>query len=196
MANQPSLKFTFNVLKQGVAHNWSTKFHFGPGFPDTSTKWHTLWEAIWADLQPGLATNVFLLRIDGYEEDETKPVVAAYTDVLGGSDHGTFAAEGNRAPSIITALLRWTTDQKDSRGHAIGLRNFIHGVYLEDDADPDLLHTDQKAALQVVAATFDDAGAGYSDGVTTYKRRGPNGAVGLVGTCSPWVTRRVLARRG
>lgn len=194
----PSLQFKFSVPKLGAAHTWSMKWHFAGGTPADATAWSTLALAVWDELKPGLADDVFWLAAVGYDQDEVKPIVAAWSEVRDGTEHGTYspAIADNRAPSFCAGLLRWTTDQRNSRGGPIGLRNFVHGVFTEGTTVPDVLAGGQQEALDAFAAQWDASGSGFSDGTNAYHRAGPNGAVGQVGTCSPDIARRVLARRG
>lgn len=192
MAPMPSLKFGFEIPYRGGTKFTSTKFHFNGGTPSSDAEWLALWSAMWTDLRLGIAADVLLTNVNGYPND-TSP--SAYVWV--GSSRGSFDRSADLSQAAINcALLSWTTDARNSRGGPVYLRNFIHCVTAESETDLDTLLTAQLTPLNAFAAKFDDAGAGYSDGTNTHKRAGPNGAVGLVGTCESKLTRRVLARRG
>lgn len=193
MAAMPSLKLNFTVPYRGTSKTWSSKFHFAGGLPPDLAHWTTFADNVWASLKAGMRNDVHIEGFVGYANDTTPAVASGVMSGVGSIDASAHEYIG---VSYLSANLSWTTDQRNSRGGPIYLRNFIHGaIALDLDHLDELLDT-QQAALATFAQTFDAAHAGFSDGATSYHRAGPNGAVGLVGTCKEWIGHRVLARRG
>lgn len=188
----PSVKFTFSAPYRGGSKTPSCKFHFNGGFPADYSHAVTLYHAIRDKLKLGIREDINITGGIFYPND-TSP--AAYTitgDTTGGS---ITLASGDPQALLVAALIRWTTDAHNTRGGPIYLRNFVHGV-VAPSTDFDFVTSAQETALAAFAAQFADGGAGFSDGTNTYKRCGPNGVAGLVGTCRQASSRRVLARRG
>lgn len=187
----PSIKLSFTIPYRGGLKDWSMKMHFSGGTPANDAAWTTFGAALYTELEPAIRNDCFLTQLDGYTEDGTPAVFTATHHTAGTFDPSAFDPQA----AYMAALLYWTTDARNSRGGPIYLRNFVHGA-AADPADLDAVASTQLTALEAFAARFDDAGAGFSDGTNTYKRCGPRGAVGLVGSARPFLSHRVLARRG
>lgn len=193
MAPMPSLKVVCAVPYRGSSKNFSMKMHFSGGLPPDSGHWHTLAHAVWDSLKQGVLNTVEVQEFVGYANDTSPSVwneIYTQAGVIDASAYEYVQASGAAVSPY------WTTDQRNSRGGPIYLRNFLHGVIGTDLSDVDAVHGDQRTPLVNFAHQFSAAGAGFSDGATTYHRAGPNGAVGQEGSCTQYVGRRILARRG
>jgi hypothetical protein len=72
---------------------------------------------------------------------------------------------------------RWSTTARTSKNHPIYLFAFWHDVCANDASSGlDNLQTSQKTAMNTYGAAWV---TGFSDGVNTYTRAGPNGATGV-----------------
>ena len=104
---------------------------------------------------------------------------------------GTFPQGGDSA-----AWIRWSTDQRTSKGKPIYLRSYFHPAYGEGTAAStrDEINTSWATAAQA----YGDAWvAGYADGdAVMHHRAGPHGVVGIAASVSSFVTTRTLERRG
>ena len=193
VAPMPSLRVHMVVPYEGASHDWSMRFHFSGGVPASDADWLTFAEALWTSLKPGILDNVHRHAYTGYVSDASPAVFNS----VPASAAGTCSRTGLQTQTAyIAANMYWPTDARDSRNHPIYLRNYVHGVVIQDADACQPVGTVQKAALAAFAQAFSDAGAGFSDGTNTYKRAGPNGAVGLSGLCAQYPSHRILARRG
>lgn len=192
MAAMPSLKLLFDTAYRGTIKDWSIKCHFSGGLPADGTHWDAFVSDMFDDVLAMIPDRCRLKGAVGYQTDA---LPAVYTHDFG-PDVGTLIESGGqKQAAYVAALASWTTDARNARGAPIFLRNFIHGA-ASDDTDLDQVLAAQDTAITAWAHKFSDAGTGYSDGTNTYKRAGPNGAVGLEGSCRDFLSHRVLARRG
>lgn len=191
MAAMPKIKFNMTIPYRGTSKTWSTSMHFNGGFPASLSAATTLISNMVTDFKAGVRADVEFVNALLYPNDTDPFEYNVAIETFGSLP----TSDGTDQAAIICALLSWTTDARNSRGGPVYLRNFIHGAETQS-GDLDAIVSAQKSALQTFAAKFDDAGVGYSDGTNTYKRAGPNGVAGLVGTCETFASRRVLARRG
>jgi hypothetical protein len=191
MAPTPSLRMLFTIPVKGAPHQWSIRMHLAGGLPANSSEWHTLAEDIWTDMQPFLRTDVETTEWIGYANDTTPSV---WNELVGASGTLSNGSDMVQAPYVCLGL-KWTTTQRDSRGHPIYLRNFIHGAITIPGTVDEIPNAQATPAI-AFAEKFSAGGVGYTVGGNTYHRAGPNGAVAQAGTILTYVTHRVLKRRG
>lgn len=191
MAATPSLKFSFQTPYKGGTKQWSTKFHFIGGIPADTAAWSAFVTDVWGQLYPYLRDDQKFVLANGYLDDSSPAVFTEIEDAFGTStDSGL-----EKQTAYVATLLAWSTDAHNARGGPIFLHNYLHGA-ITQSTDSDEVPSDQLTGLTAFAHRWSDAGTGFSDGTNTYKRAGPEGVAGLVGTCREFVSHRVLARRG
>jgi hypothetical protein len=104
------------------------------------------------------------------------------------STAGTSAATGNYPPLEVAALVRYSTTQRTSKNHPIYLFNYYHNLLVNSTSgQQDKLSASQKTLLETYATAWV---SGFSDGVTTYKKAGPRGAVAQGSFVEEYVTHR------
>lgn len=133
-------------------------------------------------------SSVTIVKVEGYDAGSNLPVFSkTYTTA------GTLASAGLLQERQVAALVRYTTDAVTSRNHPVYLFSYYHGIAATSGAGtPDLPTPTQKTALTTYAGQWV---TGFSDGTTTHKRAGPNGAVAQSGACEDNLTHRDFPRR-
>ena len=174
MTATPSLLVRKHRIYEGGTREWTNRYHFNGGTPADSAHWTTLSDNI-VNAEKAIYTNI--VTIDetlGYAAGSDVPVFSkVYTTV------GTFAAAGGdiHLPLWIAGLIRWSTTARTSKNHPIYLFSYIHNALLAaGTTDFELMATDWKTALETYGTAWI---SGFSDGVNTYTRAGPNGATGV-----------------
>lgn len=183
MAPTPSLKVTKSFTYEGTTRLWSNRYHFNGGVPADSAAWTTFADLVVADEAPIYQSDVTIVQVDGYVAGSDVPVFTkAYTTV----GTGSFFA-GVTVPGDCCAIERYSTTAKTSKNHPIYLFNYFHGVKGTSTGAADDVNGAQLTA-------YDEYGtdwiAGYSDGVNTYVRAGPNGATAISRITKPYIRHR------
>lgn len=196
MAAQSSLTIIKSFPYRGAAEEYSNTYHFGDGTPADSTAWKALADAVIAAEKACLVDYTSIVRAIGHKAGVT--VADWEYDYAGHSASvaGTFAHASNPVCSgDVAAWIRWPTTAKSSKGKPIYLRSYYHNVLNNGLTSPawDTLLPALKTAMETYGAHWV---TGFSDGVNTYVRRGPNGATGGTAVASTYLTTRTLERRG
>jgi hypothetical protein len=197
MAAQASITTIKTFDYRGAAEEWSNTYHFGPGAPNTPTKWKALADAVIAAEKVPLQASHTIIRAYGHLAGVAARDWEYDYALHSASVAGQQTLSGGFYPAGDEAIwVRWPTAVKSSKGKPIYLRSYMHGCIHKADTIPE--RDELLAAQKTAYETFGEAWVtGFSDGTDTYTRRGPNGAVGLTGVmASTWLTTRTLERRG
>jgi hypothetical protein len=183
MAPTPSIKILHSMPYQGGSKEWACRYHFNGGTPADSAHWETLRGNVVAAEKLALSPAVTIVGADGYAAGSDVPVFS-----WSGSVAGTLS-ETNAfpAPGAVAALVRYATAARTTKNHPVYLFNYYHYVSLQTTGAVDLLHPTQKTALETYATAWI---AGFSDGVNTYNRAGPNGASATSRFVNQYLTHR------
>jgi hypothetical protein len=115
--------------------------------------------------------------------------VAVWTRSYSTVGTGTYGA-GALCPGDCAALVRYTTSQRTSKNHPLYLFNYFHGVVSVAGGGDTIL-----AAQNTAYGTYANAWVtGFSDGVTTYKKAGPRGAVATGYVVETYITHHDFPR--
>jgi hypothetical protein len=185
MAATPSVKITKSAPWRATTKLWTNRYHFTAGVPASNAAWLAFFDAIVLAEKAALFPNATITKAEGYAAGSNLPAASkTYTTV------GTLTNAGLLQERQVAALVRYATDAVTSRNHPVYLFNYYHG------ASADSAHTDQVTPTEITALTNYAAAwiSGFSDGTTTHKRAGPNGAVALTGACELYLTHRDFPR--
>jgi hypothetical protein len=184
MAATPSVRIVKQTPYKGGTKQWSNRYHFSGGTPADLSHWTTFVNAVWTAEKAALSDDTSGVEAICYAAGSDLPL---HTITISGS--GSIAAGGSVAssPLEVSALLRWSTDQRTSKNHPIYLFSYIRAAYRQVDLGREHLATSQRTALGTYGSAWV---TGFSDGTTTYHRAGPNGAVGLGQLVNLYVTHR------
>jgi hypothetical protein len=185
VAATPSVKITKSLNWRGVPRLWTNRYHFTAGVPASNAAWDAFFDAIVLAEKVCLRTTITIVRADGYAAGSNLPArTKTYTTA------GTKAISGIQQERQVAALIRFTTDAVTSRNHPVYLFNYYHGTEaLSSDVDKC-----DSTALGIYSTYATQWITGFSDGTTTHKRAGPNGAVALTGACETYLTHRDFPR--
>lgn len=172
VAATPSIRITYSVSRRGSTVSTSNRYHFNGGTPADSAHWTTFADNVVNAFKLTQTAGVTITRADGYAAGSDVPVFTKnYTTA------GTYApTNAIPAPSDCAALIRWATTARTSKNHPIYLFSYIHHVTLDTTGDGQSLKSDYKTLLETYATAWI---SGFSDGVNTYVRAGPNGATAV-----------------
>jgi len=171
VAATPSLKVIKSSSFKGGVRLWSNRYHFNGGVPANDTQWHGFMDTVVNDEKVCYDSGTTIVECVGYDAGSDMPV-SSKTYTAAGT--GTFNAAGVSCPLQTAILLRWATDARSSKNHPIYLFNYFHAAYRKTGgAASDTVELVQKAAIEGYAGQWI---SGFSDGVHTLVRAGPNGA--------------------
>lgn len=187
MAATNSIKVTKSFTYRGVTRQFSNRYHFLGGTPSDAAHWTTFANAVVNGEKPIYDATVTIVRVDGYLAGSDVPVFTKTYTTLGTGAFGTFSTPGD-----VAMLIRYATAARTPKNHPVYLFNYYHGAYLNASSTPDVLYAAQSSALDSYAGTW--VGAGWSDGVNSYTRAGPNGAAATGHQVEPYLTHRDLPR--
>lgn len=193
----PSLTIVKSFGYRGSPEEFSNTYFMTGALPASPSSWKTLADNVIADEKDIFPADTTIVRAIGHQAGESVAVwdydyAAASEEV-----HGDFAAPAASVPfpGDSAVWIRWSTDQRTSKGKPIFLRSYYHSLFQGNtDATNDLSPASQVTAMQEYG---DDWIAGFADGdAVVHKRAGPHGVVGLVALPSTYITTRTLERRG
>jgi hypothetical protein len=173
------------VFKAGV-RNWSNRYHFNGGLPADTAHWNTLFDAIVAAEKLIYPNTVNINTAIGYAAGSDVPIATKTYSQLGTAS----LTSGNPCPGEVAALLRYGTTAKTPKNHPVYLFNYYHGVWDASSA-PDLVNVGQKSLIETYAGSWM---SGFTDGVITAVRAGPNGATATGHAVNQYLTHRDFPR--
>lgn len=191
----PSLTLVKSFTYRGeTGELWSNTYFMDGALPSSPASWKTLADAVILKEKTLYASASSVVTAIGHEAGQS---VAVWSyDYLAASEEvpGTFTVPGVPGQGDSASWLRWSTDQKTSKGKPIYLRSYYHPAYPPSGGPSDTVAPSWVTAAQ---AFGDEWIAGFADGdAVEHHRAGPHGAVGLVALPSTFTTTRTLERRG
>jgi hypothetical protein len=189
MAPTPSIKVVKTGYFRGASgHKWANRYHFNGGTPADSAHWTTLSDNIVNAEKLCLHDSQQIVQTIGYAAGSDVPV---FTKTYTQNGSLTSDASNVRTPLEVAALIRYATTARTSKNHPIYLFNYMHGPLLQLSGEGDILAPTTKTAMETYATAWI---AGFSDGVNTYNRAGPNGASAISRLVSTYLTHRDFRR--
>jgi hypothetical protein len=185
-STQASIKVIKQFNYRGQTHQWSNRYYLNNTSIDTQAHFNTLADAVVLAEKAIYNAAVTIIGVNYYAPGSE---VAVWTRSY--STAGTYATTTGTAPGDCAALIRYTTSQRTSKNHPLYLFNYYHGIVVAGYPNQDQVGATQATALGTYANSWV---SGFSDGVTTYKKAGPRGAVATGYVVESYVTHRDFPR--
>ena len=183
MAATPSIQLKKTFTYRSGTKVFTNRYHFSGGTPSSDAAWGALADAVVAAEKAIYNSGVTIIEAVGYLAGSDIP---AFTKVY--TTTGTAAiASAVVAPGDCAAMVKFSTDALSSRNHPIYLFSWYHAALISSSSGGDTLIAAQKTAIDTYATAWI---TGFTDGVNTYHRAGPRGAVALTRTTSTVVRHR------
>lgn len=192
MAATASVRVVKSFAYRGTTRLFSNRYHIGTSYPADSAHWTTLCDAItaaerllWPSSANGGAT---ITQAVGYAPGSEVPVFTKTYSLAGTAAWGGYKTTAGD----VAALIRYTTPDRSTKNHPVYCFNYYHAAMGDSAiASGDAVCPGQLTALGVYAAAWV---AGFSDGVTTFKRSRPTGDLVTGYVVKPYLTHRDLPR--
>jgi len=185
-ATQASIKVIKSFSYRGQTHVWSNRYYLNNTSIDTQAHFNTLADAVVTAEKAIYNAAVTITGVNYYAPGSD---VAVWTRSY--STAGTYATTTGTCPGDCAALVRYTTSQRTSKNHPLYLFNYYHGVVAAGYPNQDNVAATQQTAYGTYANSWV---SGFSDGVTTYKKAGPRGAVATGYVVETSITHRDFPR--
>ena len=183
MAPTPSLRVIKEFQYRDSTRRFSNRYHFNGGVPGDPTEWATLAGNVIDAESLIFHPDVTIVGWEGMAAGSDVPVASDTVSVSGAASF----ADTYPAPGDCAYYLRYSTTARTTKNHPVYLGNFYHGARYDSTNPPDALTAATIGAL----SDYGDAWrAGFSDGVHTLVRAGPNGATAVSTYVDPFVTHR------
>jgi hypothetical protein len=174
---------------------FSNTYHFRDAPPSTTADWDTLAAGLATIVKAVLPTDVHIVSAYGYNTDDDKPVSVYSKDFTtsGVGIPGTFNPTPGepRFAGDQAAHVNWALDVRDSRGHYIYCRKYMHCGFVQA-GNTDSLSPTYVSALNNFATALGSPAGGFHGGLRSRKHDAPVLSQWATGT----VTTRTLKRRG
>ena len=183
---QASIKVTKSMLFNGVTRTWSNRYYLNATSIDTQAHFNTLADNVVTAEKAIHPTTTTITLVSYYAPGSD---VAVWTRTY--STAGTRTDTGSRAPGDVALLIRYTTAARTTKNHPVYLFNYYHGCDIQSSPNQDK----PTSAYSGFAGTYANSWVtGFSDGVTTYKKAGPRGAVATGYVVETYLTHRDFPR--
>lgn len=182
-----SVKISKSFSYEGGTKVWSNRYFFSGSSP-TNTQFQNLTDALKALEQPCYTSAVSFVDAVGYFAGSDVPV---WSNGMSGNGNLTPATGRIRCPGDCVGVVRFATDQRTTKNHPIYLFKYYHGVWAQQNSQPDNVGDDFYAAYDALGAALV---SGTSDGTTTRDLVGPRGATAQDHTITAWVRHRDFPR--
>jgi len=160
-----SQKFTY---RGDPEEEFSNTYHFRDAPPSTTADWDTFAQALVDWVKTVLPADVQIVSAYGYNTDDAKPISVYSKDftLAGVGIPGTFVPGVNdvRMAGDQAAHMNWALDARDSRGHYIYCRKYMHAGFV-DKTNPDNLSADYLAAMNLLAQHLGQPSGAFHGGI-------------------------------
>lgn len=194
MAAVTGLTIVKKMTYRGNANEeWSNQYWFTGSVPADNTAWDALFAALVAAEKTCYQATHHVVAGYGYNSDADDAHAVYVKDVSAAPIAGTMGTTGmGPAPGDAAGMIAWKTSRTNSRGKAIYLRKYLHGVLLEAAPDEDKVAANQLTVYNTFATKLYDGS--FLDGRKLRSRK--HDETLLTHAASQWVTTRTLKRRG
>lgn len=186
-------KFTY---RGDPTEEFSNTYHLTGAVPADDAAWRTLFDALVAQEKTVYSATNTVIRGYGYATDNPDDNSVWSVNLDGSTGFlpvaGTLTVtSATPAPGDCAVWVRWKTSRLNSKGKAIYLRKYFHGVWLNSGTADDVM-TGQKTALAAFGTKLRDGS--FVDGRTITAQTHTDTI--LSSSASSYATTRTLKRRG